>query len=334
LAERIAAWSITPPVFIGLAMLSIFGFAWLWLKSTGAHAGWLLLIVLSWDVTALLYGGNAESLLLFLALLAAWLLWQRLALWAAPVIAVIGLIKPYYALFFVAFALLQMANDPASRRILLRSSALAGGLALALIGLEILRWDSALRAVAFDYFLHATDYLWFNLPVAEQTPKSAWNRVPLQTFVTFGMPVASAQALALALWLVLLGGALCLVYRRKLDFPIIFALAFVLLYWVRPIGWTFSYLEIIVLTVAWSTLAGWHKPILLAATAALMFSHWQAITLTREGAGLFLLTLQSAAFPWETWVVLILGSYLVGRAVVLTGRAEAMNSPASATAQK
>jgi hypothetical protein len=41
-----------------------------------------------------------------------------------------------------------------------------------------------------------------------------------------------------------------------------------------------------------------------------MASHWVALALTLQGVWLRLLTMQSAEFPWETWLVPIL-SWLV-----------------------
>ncbi len=48
----------------------------------------------------------------------------------------------------------------------------------------------------------------------------------------------------------------------------------------------------------------WARLALLVATAALMVSHWVALVQTAQGAGMPLLTLQSATLPWETWLVL------------------------------
>ena len=58
LALLIAQLRITQLIFAGLTLLSIFGFAWLSLKSAGSGGLWLGLVVFSWDVLASLNGGN------------------------------------------------------------------------------------------------------------------------------------------------------------------------------------------------------------------------------------------------------------------------------------
>ena len=311
LALLIAQLHISMFAFAVLTLLSILGFGWLWLSSAQAHSVWLLLIICSWDVIASLYGGNVELLLLFAALLAARLLWDAHPLLAAPLVALVLLIKPFYALFFAAFGLLQLVRQAAPRRETLRTLALAAVLALALIALEAYRWGPALRAETLRYLAHALDYQWFALPVAEQTPMSAWNRTPMQGLIAAGMPAATAQFGALMLWLLLTAITLWRAYGARLSFPLAFALAFVLLYWGRPVGWVLSYLEIVVVAAAWPALRRWQRLALGAGAAALMLSHWWALALTIQGAGFQLLTLQSAALPLETWLVLPIGWIVV-----------------------
>src|SRR5919202_1062103 len=64
LALLIAELHITPLLFVGLSLLSILGWGWLWLRSTGLHALSLLLIIGSLDIAASLNAGNVEPLLL------------------------------------------------------------------------------------------------------------------------------------------------------------------------------------------------------------------------------------------------------------------------------
>ena len=94
-------------IFTGLLLLSTLGFVALWFNATKAHSGWLLLVMGSRDGLASLQGGNVELMLLFFMLLAARLLWDQRGILAAPLIALVLLIKPFYALFFVALLVLQ-----------------------------------------------------------------------------------------------------------------------------------------------------------------------------------------------------------------------------------
>ena len=89
-----------------------------------------------------------------------------------------------------------------------------------------------------------------------------------------------------------------------LGFPLAFALALVLFYWGRPVGWVLAYLEVVLLVALWPALGRWQRPALLGAALALMASRWWALALTLQGQGLLLLTLQPAHPAWETWLVL------------------------------
>jgi len=142
------------------------------------------------------------------------------------------------------------------------------------------------------------------LPVAQQTPMSAWNRTPLQALITLGLPAAPAQVVAALVWLAALGTSAWLVRGRRLSFARAFAVAFVLLYLGRPVGWTLVDLDLVVCVAVWSALSRAGRAVLLVGVLALLLSHWAALVLTGLGAGLPLLTLQSADRPWETWAVL------------------------------
>src|SRR5947208_3150645 len=100
---------------------------------------------------------------------------------------------------------------------------------------------------------------------------SAWNRTAMQALVNAGAPPASAQWIAYGLWLVLAGATALLLWRRAapLPFSLTFGLAFVLLYWARPVGWTFVYLEFVVAGSAWPWLRRWERAAMLAALLAL-----------------------------------------------------------------
>jgi hypothetical protein len=103
-------------------------------------------------------------------------------------------------------------------------------------------------------------------------------------------------------------------------FPAAFALALVLYYWGRPVGWVLAYLEVVAVVAAWPALRGWQRPATLGAALALMASRWVALALTLRGEGLLLLTLQPAELPWETWLVLPASWLLLLWAWPATGR--------------
>lgn len=69
-------------------------------------------------------------------------------------------------------------------------------------------------------------------------------------------------------------------------------------------GWGFIYLEWVVLSAVSPSLVRWQKILLLGAVSAVMATRWWALALALRGAGLPLLTLQSAEVPWETLIVL------------------------------
>lgn len=325
LALLILQLHISPILFAGLLLLSILGFSWLWLKSTRAHSITLLLIIFSWDVLASFNGGNAELLLIFTTLLAAWSLWNYRGLIAAPLIALGLLIKPFYVMFFVVFVLIQLLNDSTTFQAKWRTLVMTTVITLALVACEVYRWGPHLRGEAFNYFLHAFDYFWFVLPAAEQTPLSAWNRTPLQALVSLGLPLSMAKAASLGLWLLFVGITMWQARKTQLTFPLAFALALILLYWGRPVGWGLNYLEVVVVAVAWPTLQRWQKPVLISLVTALMVSHWWAVVLTAQGNGMPLLTLQSAEIPWETWLVLPLSWLLMLRVMSHTGNRTSLN---------
>ena len=318
LALLIAQLDLSPLIFASLTLLSILGFGWLWLRSTGGSSLWLALIIFSLDVLASLSGGNVELLLLFITLLAARLLWAGQGPFAAPLTALVILIKPFYGLFFLAFGLLQLLSHPAGVRGALRSLVVAAILTLVVVTLEVYRWGAQLQADALFYLQHALEYHWFVLPLAEQTPMSAWNRSPLQGLVSAGLPAALAQWVALALWFFFVLITMWCARGVRLTFPLAFALSLVLLYWGRSVGWGLIYLELVVAVTVWPSLVGWQKAALLGTVLALMGSHWWALVLTTRGHGMPLLTLQSADFPWETWLVIPGSWLLLLRAVALT----------------
>ncbi len=304
LALLVAQLDITATGFVVMVLLSVIGFGWLWLRSIGQGGAWLLLIVFSWDVMASFSGANVELILLFLSLAASALLWHGRSLLSAPLVALVVLAKPFYALLFVALGLFALMNAGSDVARMARRWVLAAGATIALIGAEMVRWGPEIRTQYLDYASHGLDHFWLVLPLAEQTPMSIWSRTPLQGLITAGVPAEIAQWLALLLWLLPLMLTLVLLRRVRLSLPLAFALALVLLYWGRPIGWGFPYLELIVLSVLWPSSERWQRWVLCTIVLALMISHWFALGLTLQGGGLQLFTLQSASVPWETWTVL------------------------------
>jgi len=304
-------------IFTGLLLVSILAFVALWLNATQAHSGWLLLAVGSRDVIATFHGGNVELLLLFFTLLAAKLLWDQRLILAAPLIVLVLLIKPFYAQFFVAFLLLQRITPVPGTRLTPRSLIVPGAVILLLVAVEIYRWGPGLQAETLRFYLHASDHLWTSLPVSEQSPLSAWNRTPMQGLINLGVPTFLAQVVALGLWLALLGVTLWQARKVPLSFPMVFALALTLLYWGRPAGYGFNYLELVLATLVWPGLRGWQKPVFLLVVAGVMASRWWALVETLRGESMALLTMQTPGFPWETWLVLPLSWLLLLRATAL-----------------
>jgi len=293
-----------------LDLACVVAFPLLLLRWARASCWWLLLVAGSWDVWATYSGGNVEGMLVTATLLAARLLWPPRPLGraavplAAVLVAFVVLAKPFYILFFVAFGVVLLLGTNEPRRATLRSLGTVAGLVLVLLVGEIVRWGPALREDAVRYLAHTLDAQWFVLPVAQQTPMSAWNRTPLQALIALGLPAAPAQLVAGLVWLAALAASAWLVRGRRLSFVVAFAVAFVLLYLGRPVGWTLVDLDLVVGVAVWPALSRAGRAVLLVGGVALLLSHWAALVATGLGNGLPLLTLQPADRPWETWLVL------------------------------
>jgi len=304
-----------------LDLACIVGFPLLLIRWARVSWWWLLLVAGSWDVWSTYTGGNVEAMLLFATLVVARLLWPPRPLGraavplAAVLVAFVLLAKPFYALFFVAFGVILLLADGESRRATLRALGAVAGLTALLLAGEVIRWGPALRGDALRYLAHTLDAQWFVLPVAAQTPMSAWNRTPLQALIALGLPAAPAQFVAGVVWLAALAASAWLVRGRRLSFAQAFAVAFALLYLGHPVGWTLVYLDLVVCVAAWPALPRVGRAALLGGVLALLASHWAALVLTGLGDGLPLLTLQPADRPWETWIVLPLAWALTTWAV-------------------
>jgi len=300
LARLILFTDISQKAFACLLILAILGFSLLWIRESGAHPLFLVLVPGSYEIYNALHSGNVELLLLFLTLLAAVLLWHQKAYWAAPVIAFIVLVKPFYAIFFLTFGMLYGISGSMPKG-LLRRWALPGLLTVALVLLEVLSWGPVLRADSVHYMLHLSDYLWLAFSPGDQTPMSRWNRTPLQAFVSAGVPLNMANLWVMAIWAVLLGLTLWKAKGRDVGFARTFALAFILLYWARPVGWGLVYLEFVLLSTLWPDLTPWRRLALCAALGLLMASRKWAFILPQ---GLGMPTQQGPAHPWEAWLAL------------------------------
>ncbi len=300
-----APWEV-----LDLACVVAFPLLLLLLRWGRASWWWLLLVAGSWDVWATYTGGNVAAMLLAATLVAARLLWPPRPLGpaavplAAVLVAFTVLAKPFYALFFVAFAVLLLVGGPAPRRATVRTLAAVTGLAVALLAGEVIRWGPALRGDAVRDLAHTLDAHWVVLPVTQQTPMSAWNRTPLQALIALGLPAAPAQLGAGLVWLAALGASAWLVRGHRVSFAVSFAVAFALLYLGRPVGWTLVDLDLLVCVAAWPSLPRLGRAFLFVGVVALLLSHWAALALTGLGDGLPLLTLQPADRPWETRLVL------------------------------
>jgi len=217
---------------------------------------------------------------------------------------------------------------PAARRATRRTLGAVAGLAALLLAGEVIRWGPTLRADALRYLEHTLDAQWVVLPVAQQTPMSAWNRTPLQALIALGLPAAPAQVVAALVWLTALVAASWLVRGRRPSFVQAFALAFALFYLGRPVGWTLVYLDLVVCVAVWPSLPHAGRAALLTGVLALLASHWAALVVTGLGDGLPLLTLQPANRPWETWSVLPVAWALVLWAVRRTGTRRVVSAAA------
>ncbi len=306
------------------AMLSIASivFVGFWLYLTKQSSAWTILVMVSLECILGIVSGNIELLLLLGSLLGGYWAIYHSRIAAALIIAMLLLIKPFYAMFFVALALLAYCNlaDQVARQALIKRIASIAALALGLIGLEIWRWDAGLRHETFTYLTNTLEYQWFNFAVAEQSPMSMWNRTPLQALINLGLSPSTAQMLAIALWLLLLGVSCWVVWRKQIGFPLLYGLGLILLYWGRPVGWSFSFIEFIILSLVWPQLTIWGRIGLSTAMLGLISSRWIALSLTIQAQGMPLNTLQTTNFAWESWLVLPICLAAVGYAIRQTAQ--------------
>jgi hypothetical protein len=90
----------------------------------------------------------------------------------------------------------------------------------------------------------------------------------------------------LGLWGLFLGVSLWLARRASLNFPLAFGLALTLLYWGRPAGYGFNYLELVVAIVVWPSLVRWQRLAVLVVLVGIMGSRWWAFAETLRGENL------------------------------------------------
>lgn len=307
---------LQPAICMALIYLAVIGVGLIWhfvVRTQAAPAwatiprssGWLLIMIGS---PALLLSlsttGNIEPVLIFVTLVATLALWRGQPFLSSPLIAFIVLVKPFYALLFIAFGLLLFANPAHPRGKSWSRVSATLLLSLLIIAIAVVTWGRLLWQPTLDFVRNAFAYHWFVLPIDQQTPLSIWNRTPLQGLINLGVMPQRAQQLAFGSWGFMLLLTFWLTWGRRIALPLTFALALVLLYWGRPVGWSFLFLEIVVILAAWPTLYHWQRGLLLIAVLALMTSHWLALIWTLQGVWLRLVTMQSASLPWESWLVL------------------------------
>jgi hypothetical protein len=303
LALLIAHTGIGAVGFAAVLVASVVAFARMWLKASALPGVWLLLVMLSWDISAAVSGGNVELMLLAAIMAAARLLWSGQALLATPLVAFTLLVKPFYGLFFATFLMMLLVARRSPEAARPRQLGAAGVVTLLLVGLEVLRWGGDLRAQALEFIGDALNHQWFVLPVGEQTPMSIWNRTPMQGLVNAGVSPSVAFAASLVCWCTLAAITVWRSWKQPVGFAATLSLAFVLLYVGRPVGWTLNYLELVVMGALWPVAGARMRRALIAGTAIVMLSHWSALVLTARRVNLSLFTLQTAELPWETWTV-------------------------------
>jgi hypothetical protein len=303
LALLVAQTGIGPVGFAAVLVVSVVAFARMWLHATAMPRVGLLLVVLSWDIFAAVSGGNVELMLLAASMVAARLLWSAQWLLAIPFIAFVLLVKPFYVLFFATFVMMLLVARPLPGGPRLGQLGAAGVLTFLLVGFEVFRWGPDLRAEALAFMRGGIEHHWFLLPVGEQTPMSIWNRTLMQGFVNAGVSPAVAFAASLVLWCALAGMTVWRSSKQPVGFATTFALGFVLLYVVRPVGWTLNYLEFVVIGALWPVAGSRMRHVLIVGATIVMLSHWAALVLTAWRVNLWLFTLQTAELPWETWTL-------------------------------
>ncbi len=304
LALLLAASGMRRPLWGSLVLLGVIGFVVGWLRSTRASALWLVPVLGSVDLFCSVVSGNIEVVLLALTLLAAWMLWYDRPLLAALPLAFVIAVKPFYALCFVALALLMRLSSPQRRQQTIGTLTIASGSALLLLVLDAVRWGPALWAAYRSFLRDGVAQLWLVLPLDLQTPLSLWNRTPTQAFVNAGL----APTLAVVVAPLVAGGCLMLTLwwsrRHRLGFPLAFALALVILYLGRPVGWGLLYLDLVVPVAVWPWLQRRERGWLLVVLVLFSGSHLVAYGRTLQGQSLAMMTLQSERWPLESWLVL------------------------------
>lgn len=275
-----------------------------WLALAGTRSLlWLLPMAVSIDMIAAFLGGNIEIFLIALSMLACWLLWRKRGLLAAVPIAVVLVVKPQFGLLFIAFAVIGCVAAQPGRNVM-RSVLVAACASVALILSEALRWPTAARDDFLAYVADPGVFQYFALPADVRWPMLLWNRAPLQVFLNAGLSFELAQALSLALYVLLLFGAAVLLRGRRLRFAEVFALAYILLWVGRPITWSMPLLAVFVLAAVWPAYERRERIALATLAGVVGLTHWVAFVLFPLGVWPGLLTLQTPAFPWETLLIL------------------------------
>ncbi len=294
---------ITPKGFMVWLLGMLILFSWLWFKVSKIPAWWLLIILFSWDVLASYTLGNIEIILLGSTLLSAYWLYNGRPVWAAPLIAFVIVVKPFYMLFFAALGLFMLAANPKSRAVNWRSLLIGASASIVLLIIFAALWPEWLRPIVFEYLQEGIAHSWYTLPLADQSPMSMWNRTFMQGLINLGISAKIAQTSSLLVWCIITGITISQIWKRSLPFPLLFAFSLLLFYWFRPVGWGLIFLDLIVLSAVWPYTSTKEKRWLLVGAILLALSHWIALILTGKLLWLRFVTIQSASIPWETWLV-------------------------------
>lgn len=296
--------------FIVMLTVATVGLCIGWFRtSRDASLLWLLPMAGSIDLIAIFLGGNVEIILITLSLTGCRLMWSGQAIWAIPVVAPVLLVKPHFALLFLAFGVMWSLHE---RNVATRL--MTGGVAvlgvLLIFYLEFQRWPADAQVDFLAYVSDPASRQYFSLPTDQQWPMRVWNRAPLQLLMNAGLGYQVSQTLVLGIYIILLVVSVNVLRGRQISFAIMFSIAYVLFMIGRPITWSMPFLAVFVLMAVWPQLSSAEKRILAISAFLVGISHWLAFSLFVSGVWPGLLTLQAPDLPWET-ILVMFGSWLV-----------------------
>ena len=295
---------LTPLQYLVVLALAVIALGVGWLKFLDdLSLFWLLGMACSIDLIAVFLGGNVEILLVALSLFACRLIWLGHGIFAGLLVGSVLVVKPQFALLFLAFGCLSVIGSSFQRGGL-RACFGAAAVALVLMAAEAWRWPAPARGDFLSYLADPGVMQYFALSTEAQWPMNIWNRAPLQVLLELGLSFGTAQALSIGFYLLFLGASVFLLWGRTLHFSLLFALAYVLFLIGRPITWSMPLLAIFVLSAAWPEFSKVERRIATGVACLLGLAHWVAFALFAAGVWPGLLTLQVPWLPWETLLIL------------------------------